>query len=133
MHILIPANKIGITTACEHADGAWAFARSFLEPTLQESGWFFPYLKSSFEKIAAAAVKGNTIWSGGMYNGDITEQDLTLAREVLGSALYCRNGDAGLTEIILDCVQDYFYGDRSAQEVAALIQQKATIYVSEHK
>ena len=133
MHILIPANKIGITTACEHADGAWAFARSFLEPTLQESGWFFPYLKSSFEKIAAATVKGNTIWSGGMYNGDITEQDLTLAREVLGSALYCRNGDAGLTEIILDCVQDYFYGDRSAQEVAALIQQKATIYVSEHK
>ena len=133
MHILIPANKIGITTACAHTDGAWAFARSFLEPTLQESGWFFPYRKSSFEKIAAAASKGNTIWTGGMYNGDITEQDLALAREILGSALYCRNGDAGLTEIILDCVQDYFYGDRSAREVAALIQQKATIYVSEHR
>ena len=44
-----------------------------------------------------------------------------------------QTGDAGLTEIILDCVQDYFYGDRSAQEAAALIQQKATIYVSEHK
>ena len=100
---------------------------------MQESGWFFPYLKSSFEKIATAAIKGNTIWTGGMYNGDITEQDLALAREILGSALYCRNGDAGLTEIVLDCVQDYFYGDRSAQEVAALIQQKATIYVSEHK
>lgn len=133
MHILIPANKIGITTACKHTDGAWDFAHSFLEPTLQESGWFFPYLKSSFEKIAAAAIKGNTIWTGGMYNGDITEQDVALTREILGSAMYCRNGDAGLTEIILDCVQEYFYGNKSAQELAALIQQKATIYVSEHK
>ena len=133
MHILIPANKIGFTTACEHPDGAWAFARSFLEPTLQESGWFFPYRKSSFEKIAAAAIKGNTIWTGGMYDGDITEQDLALARELLGSALYCRNGDDGLTEIILDCAQEYFFGELSAREAADLAQRRATLYIGERR
>lgn len=133
MHILEPANKIGFFTACGHKDGAWAFVRSFLEPRMQESGISFPFLKSSFEKLAAAAVKGNTIWSGGMYNGEIREADIELAREILGSAAYCGSSDQELTALIVKMSSHYFNGSETAQEAAAALQQRAKLYVGEHQ
>lgn len=132
MHILEPSNKIGFSTACEHKDGAWAFVRSFLEPRLQESGWYFPYLKSSFEKISAAAMKGNTIWIGGMYESEISEADLELTRELLSTAHYCANSDQELTDMVTNMAVSYFAGGDGAKEIAAEIQSRARLYVGEH-
>lgn len=132
MHILEPANKIGFSTACEHKDGAWAFVRSFLEPKLQESGWYFPYLKSSFEKISSAAIKGNTIWIGGMYGSEASAADVDLARELLSSANYCINSHQDLTEMIVDMSSPYFANGEGARETAAEIQSRARLYVGEH-
>lgn len=131
LHALKPSNKIGISAACEHKDGAWAFVRSFLEPTLQESGWFFPYLKSSFEKITSAAMEGNTNWRGGLNAAEITEADIALAREILCTAEYCTNGDNGLIELIMAQAEDYFQGQKTAREAAATIQSRAELYVGE--
>ncbi len=132
MHILEPANKIGFSTACEHKDGAWAFVRSFLEPRLQESGWYFPYLKSSFEKITSAAIKGNTIWIGGMYGNEADMEDIELARELLSSANYCINSHQDLTDMILNMSSSYFASGEGAQEAASEIQSRARLYVGEH-
>lgn len=133
MHILDTENKIGFSAACAHKDGAWAFVRSFLEPRMQESGISFPFLKSSFEKIAAAAVKGNSIWRGGMYNVEIREADIALAREILGSANYCGNSDRELTDMIIHMAVPYFAGGEGAKETAAEIQSRAKLYVGEHQ
>lgn len=132
MHIMDTANKIGFSATCEHKDGAWAFVRSFLEPQLQESGIYFPFLKSSFEKISAASVKGNTIWRGGMYNGEIREEDIELAREILGSTNFCGNSDQGLVSLILEMAEDYFNGSRTAHEVSMDLQQRAKLYIGDH-
>jgi len=132
MHILEPANKIGFSTACTHKDGAWAFVRSFLEPRLQESGWYFPYRKSSFEKICSAAVKGNTIWSGGMYDREVGQEDIELARELLASANYCANSDRELVDIVVQISGAYFAGGEAVQETANEIQNRAKLYVGEH-
>lgn len=132
MHILEPANKIGFSSACKHKDGAWAFVRSFLEPRLQESGWYFPYLKSSFEKINAEALKGNTIWTGGMYGNEANEADIELARELLGSAMYCANRDQELIDMILNMSSSYFAGSEDPMAAAAMIQDRAMLYVGEH-
>lgn len=131
LHALRPANKIGISTACQYKDGAWAFVRSFLEPTLQESGWYFPYLKSSFEKIASAAMDGNIMWTGGGHDTEITKADIELTREILSSAEYSTNGDEGLIEVVLTQAEDYFTGTKTAQETAAAIQSRAELYVGE--
>lgn len=133
MHIMDTANKIGFSSSCEHKDGAWAFVRSFLEPHLQESGISFPFLKSSFEKVTDAAVKGNTIWRGGMYNGEIREEDIELAREILGSTNYCGNSDQGLVNLIVEIADSYFNGDKTAQEVSIDIQQRAKLYIGEQR
>ena len=68
-----------------------------------------------------------------VYFGNRIAQDLALARELLDSALYCRNGDDGLTEIILDCAQEYFFGELSAREAADLAQRRATLYIGERR
>lgn len=132
MHILEPVNKIGFSSACKYKDGAWAFVRSFLEPTLQESGSRFPYLKRSFEKIAAETAKGNTIWSG-VYFGEIRETDIELAREILSTANYCNNSDEDLTDIIVEQAQDFFLDKKTAEETAAAIQSRARLYVNERQ
>lgn len=133
MHIMDTANKIGFSSKCEHKDGAWAFVRSFLEPRMQESGIFFPFLKSSFEKVTAASVKGNTIWSGGMYNGEIREEDIELTREILGSTNYCGNSDQDLVKLIVQIADSYFNGDKTAQQVSMEIQQRAKVYIGEQR
>lgn len=133
MHIMDAANRIGLSAACEHKDGAWAFVRLFLEPRLQESGIYFPFLKSSFEKIADASVKGNTIWRGGMYDGEIREEDIALAREILGSTGFCGNSDQRLVSLISEIAESYFNDSRTAQEVSADIQRRARLYIDEHR
>lgn len=133
MHILDTANRIGITTACAHKDGAWSFARSFLEAPMQEGGIFFPYLKSSFEKLAYAAAEGNTIWRGGIYNGGVHEADIAFARNVLANANCCMSGETELTDMIIELAKAYFAGDRSAEAVCADIQRRAEIYAAEHR
>lgn len=133
MHILNPQNRIGITIACTNKDGAWEFVRSFLEAPMQESGIFFPYLKSSFEKLANAAADGNTIWRGGIYNGRVCEEDVDLAREILGSTYYCGNSEEELVNTIVELSEAYFSGDKSLENVCADIQQRAAIYIAEHK
>lgn len=133
VHILATENRIGFSATCQHKDGAWAFVRSFLEPRMQESGISFPYLKSSFEKITQAAVAGNTIWRGGMYNGPITDRDVELTREILSGANYCLNSDRGLSDLIVEMASEYFSGQKSAQEVCRDLQQRATLYLAEQK
>lgn len=132
-HFLEPGNKIGFSAACEHKEGAWAFVRSFLEPAMQESGLRFPYRKSSFEKLAEAAAEGHSIWASGMYRGDITQEDIGLAREVLSGAVYCCNSDQALLNTIEEQNNRYLFdSDTTAQEAAAAVQSKATMYVGEH-
>lgn len=133
MHILTPQNKIGITTACTNKDGAWAFVKSFLQEPMQESGIFFPYHKSSFEKLANAAADGKTIWRGGIYTGRVCQEDIDLAREILGSTYYCGNSEEELVNTIAELAEAYFSNDKSLESVCTDIQQRAAIYIAEHK
>lgn len=131
MHIIEPANRIGFSSTCKHKDGAWAFVRSFLEPRLQESGWYFPFLKSSFEKICQEAVNGNTIWIGGMFGNEAGEADIALARELISTANYCLSSDQELTDLVVSMSGSYFAGGENAMETATEIQSRARLYVGE--
>lgn len=133
MHILSPQNRIGITNACTNKDCAWTFVKSFLEAPMQESGIFFPYLKSSFEKLANAAADGNTIWRGGIYTGRVCQEDIDLAREILGSTYYCGNSEEELVNTIVELAEAYFSDDKALESVCADILQRAAIYIAEHK
>ncbi len=132
MHILEPANMIGMSSACEHKEGAWLFVRSFLEPQLQESGWYFPYLRSSFEKICSEALKGHTIWIGGMYGSELDLEDIGLARKLLQSAEYCANNHTELARLVVDMSGAYFAGGGDATAAGSEIQSRARLYVGEH-
>lgn len=129
--LMRPVNLIGFSSACEHKEGAWAFVRSFLEPGMQESGWFFPCLKSSFEKLANQAALGNSMWAGGMFTGELSQADIALAREILSSVDRCPGTDEELLGIIQEQYIPYLSGAKTLEETAAAIQSRATMYVGE--
>ena len=130
-HMLEAYSKIGISASGAHKDGAWEFARSFLEERQQDSSFFFPIRKASFEKIASAAMKGNSVWSY-VYERKLVQEDVDLARNLLNSVRYCQN-DNSLIEIVTDGAAAYFEGDKSAKDAANAIQMRAQLYVGEQK
>lgn len=132
-HVLRPLNRIGMSAAGQHKDGAWTFVRSFLEPKVQESGAFLPIRRDSFDKIARAAMEGRSMWAGQSYYGKLTDGDIALARELLNHATCALDPEDGLNELINAGAAAYFRGEKNAEEAARDIQGKASLYVGEHQ
>ena len=133
LHALRPLNRIGMSAAGGHKDGAWAFVRSFLEPKAQESGAFLPIRKDSFEKIARAAAEGHSMWTGQSYYGKLTEEDISLTRRLLNAAACALSPGDALSELIDAGAAAFFRGDKTAEDAAREIQMKAALYVGEHQ
>lgn len=56
-----------------------------------------------------------------------------MAREILGSTYYCGNSEEELVNTIAELAEAYFSDDKSLESVCADIQQRAAIYIAEHK
>ena len=65
-----------------------------------------------------------------MYDVDKTAQQL---RELVSTTTKVANYDSSIFEIVREQVQAYFEGQRSAEDVAKLIQSKANIFVNEQR
>ena len=128
-HFLMATTKVGISASGTHKEGAWEFARSILEERQQDSSFFFPIRKASFEKIAAAAIKGKSMWAY-EYERPLVQEDVDLARLLLNSARYSHNENE-LISIISEGAEPFFAGVKSAQEAASNIQTRAQLYVGE--
>lgn len=128
-HFLMATTKIGISAAGTHKEGAWEFARSILEERQQDSSFFFPIRKASFEKIASAAMRGKSIWAY-EYERPLVQEDVDLARLLLNSARYSHNENE-LISIISDGAEPFFAGVKTAKEAASNIQTRTQLYVGE--
>jgi len=118
IHVIQPANCIGISSASECKEAAWEFVRSFLEAEQQEGGDGFPIRTASFEKLSQAAADGRSVWLR-KYSGKVYEEDIALATQILNSAAYCINSSDDLTETILSSAQACFGGADSPEQAAA--------------
>lgn len=131
-HILVPSCKIGISAVGEHKDGAWQFARSFLNGRQQQAAFWFPLHKETFNEVAEAALKRKSIWSSD-YWGEITTADIELTENILSNAVNSQAGYDTLLDIVVDNSRPYFLGEKSAEQTAAEVQQRVTIYLNEQK
>lgn len=129
-HLILPASRIGMSATGEHRDGAWEFLKSLLLEKQQDSSYYLPLRKESFEKVAAAAIKGDSIWSW-VYFGEIIQAEVDIVRGLMETASFCQNENDTVSEIVFDEAAAYFAGQRSAEDTAAMIQSRAQIYVSE--
>ena len=145
-----------ISSACPDKDAAWQFVRTVLTDGYQSSGFYLPTNKNTFEEQLAASMvveylrdaNGNYLLDengeripqskGGFTDGinsyeiyATTEAQAEQLRSVIASATKLTDYDESIISIVTEQAAAYFSGQKSAQEVARLIQSKASIYINE--
>ena len=154
--LLISSNG---TTAAMHAgskhkEGVWEFIRFNLSEKRQENlptaNGGFPILKSALDKELAEAMEdeyyededGNqkltskSTWSTGDFTVEVyaaTQEQVDRIREMIDTAQPRARGNQKISEIISEEAQAYFDGQKSAEDVAALVQNRVQTYLNETK
>lgn len=153
-------NCYAITTKSSNPDGAWAFIESMLQYE-EVSEWgapnSFPIRKDMLEETFANAMKENgsydengnimlddngepmiwpkTTWGYDDWEAEIyaaTPEQVQVVRDLIDSSVAATNNDETIATIIQEEAQAYFEGQKSAQDVASVIQSRVQTYVSEN-
>ncbi len=119
--------RMSISTQSEHKRGAWEFLRSALSEENQEKMQFMPARLSVLEKQVEERLSEATKDSGRAFS----QKDADKFWEMLNGISVIAGGDPILREIMLDEAAVYFAGGCTAEEAAAQIQSRASLYVSE--
>jgi len=129
---------LAITTGCKNKEGAWEFLRTLLSKEWQNTLWHgFPTNKAAFDEKQSEAMKETGVkgtWGWGNITITIeptTQEEADQIHALINSARGTSNYDTTLLTIILESIGDFFFGSSSAQDVARIIQSRASIYVSE--
>ncbi len=128
-----------ISAKSKHAEGAWAFIKTFLEPEYQKNlPSFFPMLRSAYNENVADYREGkihNTYNNGRIsveLDGITPEEEnklLTAIESATAGVFY----DNNITDIIREESQGYFKGQKTADEVAVIVQNRVKIYLQERQ
>ena len=137
------SRTVSMCSACKYKEGAWAFMRTLLLPhELVQTGYSandsFYTNRENFQRSAENAMTSDV--SSTMTYGDVTvhshkvsqeEYDQLMALYDAMDTVYRR--DPNLETIISEVAGAYFTGDKTLDETAALIQNRAQLYVNEQK
>ena len=139
---------IGISSTSNHREEAWTFLKSLLQKEFQdniEDG--FPLRASALEqKLRDAenpmydAEGKKTVQYRLYFEGeepvevsDISPGDAETLKALIRKIEHNNSVDSDLYNILLEEVDFLFYENRDVEEVAAVIQSRASIYISEKK
>jgi len=145
-------NGLAITSGCKNPEAAWAFVRTMLTEAHQRSEHYyqFPTNKNCFDEYVAQAMtkeyyidpetgeqkeqsKG-TWWIDDNNTVEIfamTQEEYDLFIEVYERCNSVQTYNNKIMTMITEEVAPYFEGQKTAQEVAALIQNKVSLFVME--
>ena len=154
----VPLGSICMTTACKDKDGAWGFIRSLLSMDAQMQSPAFPMLKSAFEQQAQAAMQqdyvtdedgnpildasGNPIpvvlYTIGFFNETVdvyavTPKQYQAVCDLINQTKSVFTFDENLMNILTEETAAYFAGAKTLDETAAMIQNRASLYIAEQK
>ena len=154
----VPLGSICMTTACKDKDGAWGFIRSLLSMDAQMQSPAFPMLKSAFEQQAQAAMQqdyvtdesgnqvldanGNPIpvilYTVGFFSETVdvyavTPEQYKAVCDLIDRTTSVFTFDENLMNILTEETAAYFAGAKTLDETAAMIQNRASLYIAEQK
>ena len=147
----------GISAQSENKDGAWRFLESMLSAQPSSHAWGFPSRKEQLEEMFKEACEpqyqydengeiltdkdGNymqypkTSWGYDNWDVDIyaaTQEEIDGVRHLIEIARPLSRESEEIYAIIGEEAAPYFAGQKSAEEVAKIIQSRVQIYVSEN-
>lgn len=135
-----------ISETCKEKDAAWRFVSGFLKEDYQSyyGSYGFSVNRAVFDKSFQDALEresSNYVMtdSGEMQEqkARFTQEDMDVLMNVINNTQlfgqsYASTQDQ-LQKIVSEEVSSYFAGEKSAEDVAAMIQNRASIYVSEQR
>ena len=143
-------NAMAISADSKYKEGAWEFIRTYISDDFQDKiTWGFPISKTALKKKGTEATKPQTYidengkeqvvkesyWLDGVEVevDPPTQADIDGFIKVLETADSLVNYNESITNIILEEASGYFDGQKSAEDVAKVIQSKVQIYVNENR
>jgi multiple sugar transport system substrate-binding protein len=115
-------------------DGAWAFLKYLLSQEVQEQGRYFPVQRAAFEAVLEGAkYPGSDSRSSlpGNRQTPLSESEIQMVRDFTENATRRTFRNDPIQDIIEEEAQSYFAGDKTAQEVAEIIEKRVKIYLGE--
>ena len=149
--VLIPSQRLCVSAKTKYSDVCWEMVRQFLFEDYQDQfDYEFPIRKSSYDKLAQKSMERN-FWTDEdgvkhfeddtYYVGDqeitikpLTADDVDYVKKFIGSldSKNTYNANKSVYNIVNEEVAAYFSGQKSAKEVADIIQSRVSIYVNEN-
>lgn len=147
----------GMSAACANKDAVWEFLRTFLSENNEI--WGLPVNRKLFDEMKKEAMtpdymtdeEGNVVLDENgekiefshmsMSFGDgntieiyaMTQEEADQLEKLIQNTTKTIERDDQVTQLVAEEAQAYFNGQKSAEEVARLIQSKVNIYVNEQK
>jgi len=145
-NLLATYDSISMTVTCSDKDGAWDFIRSIVTEDWQRRNFnslprdisFFPVNKAVFDEMLEDAMNepqgARRIGRGlglEMDSIPLTQEEADQIRGLISGEAFNTENDLGLWTIVSEEAARYFRGQITAQEAARIIQNRASIYMSE--
>ena len=138
---------LAISAKSKYTDAAWDFMKTLLTDDFQADQWNFPVTKSALDKALAESMEKDSYtdengekvyYDQTTYIGDteytlepLTQEQVDDFKAMIDGASVAGNYDSDIMDIINEEAEAYFSGDKSAEDVAALIQNRVGIYLGE--
>lgn len=138
---------LAISSRSSHIDAAWDFIKTMLDDTTQLDTSDFPVTWSALNSLLQSAMEVETyedengetvIAENTTYIGDteytlspLTQEQVDNFKSLLENASIAGAYDDDIISVISENAAAYFSGDKSADEVAKLIQNQVSIYLGE--
>lgn len=147
--VIMPDNEFAITAKAKNPDGAWEFVKYFLTEEYQNSVSGLPIMESAYAGLMEKAKEkpfymdendvkqeyDRTYWLGDqeIKIGVNTDEDNEKLMNFIKSVNSKQSYDKELVKIITEEAEAYFSGQKSVDEVADIIQNRASTYISESR
>lgn len=140
--------QIAMNKNCKHKDAAWEFMKSFYDDEYQNNlEREFPVKVSALEEKAAKAQEppyyissnGQKVYTGEIYGvgskeiqlDALSEEEAGTVMDFIKSVTDVTTNETTILNIITEETGAYYAGQKTAKEVADIIQSRVSIYLSE--
>ena len=145
-----PQMQIAVSSTAKDKDAAWEFVRRFLQPGYQSSinYYYWPVSEEAIEALAVTAQEPHYFDDG---NGNLEIEPVVVSiggemielpvlsheeaeevKEFLRSIDHAVYIDSAVENIITEEAEAFFSGQKSAKDVADIIQSRVQIYINEN-
>ena len=158
-NMLYLGEGFGMSSSCKNKQAAWEFLRTIMTEEYQSTVWGLPVNVHAFEKRLEKAMTpeyqkdadGNfmldengeriEISRGGVGFADgtvydvyaMTQEQADRIMELINTTTRAYEANSSIYQIAQEQSQAFFAGQKSAEDVARLVQSKANIYVNEQR